>query len=67
MEDNLKDMLIRHKQEIAQLQFNCPHKFTRTSTSSFGSYNVCMNCGRRTRILNIIYGKGKTKLIGEIR
>jgi len=46
MEDNIKEMRIRHKAEIKELQDNCSHWKQKTTTSPWEKHTICEVCGK---------------------
>ncbi len=49
MENNIKDMRIRHKIEIEALQNRCSHEVTKITTSPFEKHIICVDCGKLLR------------------
>jgi hypothetical protein len=47
MEDNIKDMRIRHKAEVYELQERqCRHLKEKITESPFEKHTICVNCGK---------------------
>ena len=46
MEDNIKDMRIRHNAEIKEMQNKCLHREQKVTESPFERHTICVKCGK---------------------